>query len=272
MLPAACGGGEGEPSRVSHGEGHGRGGEPGQQPRRTPRRRGLGTLGGWRRELGRPSPARRLRSAPERRRWITADRETAGEPGGVGGGRSTARARDNELGVREGPLLRLCVTCRERFGECPLWLLPPRKTGPRTATNALPGGQGRSPATLPRAPRQGPPQGRPGAGVAAGARQPWRGRHRPADHRAGRALWRGQVARRARGGPSGRWLPLAPRATGVYPEARFGGAAAAVDPGGPRPRRAGGREDGDRADLRGRLSALLVRLSAAAGDDTPSRC
>src|SRR5918995_3467995 len=46
----------------------------------------------------------------------------------------------------------------------------------------------------------------------------------------------------------------------------LGGAAAAVDPGGPRPHRARGREDRHRADLRGRLSALLVRLSAEAGD------
>ena len=89
---------------------------------------------------------------------------------------------------------------------------------PRTATNALPGGQGRSPATLPRAPRQGPPQGRPGAGVAAGARQPRRGRHRPADHRAGRALWRGQAARRARGGPPSRRLPPLPARRAFIPK------------------------------------------------------
>ena len=44
--------------RVCRGEGHGRGGEPGSQPRRTPRRNGLGTLGRWQREPGRPSPVR----------------------------------------------------------------------------------------------------------------------------------------------------------------------------------------------------------------------
>jgi hypothetical protein len=56
---------------------------------------------------------------------------------GVGGGRSTARARGTtELGVREGPLVRPCIRCRERFGECPTWLMPPRQTQPKTATNA----------------------------------------------------------------------------------------------------------------------------------------
>ena len=51
---------------------------------------------------------------------------------------------------------------------------------------------------------------------------------------------------------------------GVHPEARQAGrATAAVDPRCSRSRRAGGLEDGDRADLRGRLSAVLVRVSPA---------
>jgi hypothetical protein len=39
------------------------------RPRGTSRRMGRGTFRGWRRELGRPSPARRLRKASERRAY-----------------------------------------------------------------------------------------------------------------------------------------------------------------------------------------------------------
>jgi hypothetical protein len=73
--PLVClpsGGIKGEPSRVSHGEGQGRGEEPGSQPRGTPQRRGRGTFGWWRRELGRPSPA--WRSAEVRRRVASYNR------------------------------------------------------------------------------------------------------------------------------------------------------------------------------------------------------
>ena len=60
---------------------------------------------------------------------------------------------------------------------------------------------------------------------------------------------------------------------GVHPEARqTAGASAAVDPGGSRSCRSGGREDGDRADLRGRHARVLVRVSARAlGSTTRSR-
>ena len=70
-------------------------------------------------------------------------------------------------------------------------------------------------------------------------------RHRPA-------------ARRARAEPPRRQLPRVARASGLHPEARLAGAAGAVDPGGSRPHRAGGREDRHRTDLRGRLSALFL--------------
>ena len=53
------------------------------QPRETPRRRGRGTFGRWRRELGRPSLARWLRIGAGARRPITGD-----EPGN---GRSASR-------------------------------------------------------------------------------------------------------------------------------------------------------------------------------------
>src|SRR6266511_317428 len=51
---------------------------------------------------------------------------------------------------------------------------------------------------------------------------------------------------------------------GLLPEARLAGAAAALDPDGTRPGRAGGHEDGARTDLRGRLRAVLLRLPAEA--------
>jgi RNA-directed DNA polymerase len=58
---------------------------------------------------------------------------------------------------------------------------------------------------------------------------------------------------------------LLPARRAFIPKPGSGGAAAAVDSGGPRPRRAGGREGRHRADLRGRLPAVLVRLSAEEG-------
>src|SRR5262249_39257613 len=64
------------------------------RPRGTSRRRGRGTLRRWRRELGRPSPARRLRGGVGRvasyNGWWAG--KWAGRREGVGGGRSTARA------------------------------------------------------------------------------------------------------------------------------------------------------------------------------------
>ena len=58
-------------------------------------------------------------------------------------------------------------------------------------------------------------------------------------------------------------LPAASGPPGVHPEARQAdGAKAAVDSCCPRPRRSGRREDRDRADLRGGLSAVLVRVPA----------
>ena len=81
-----------EPSPARQGEGHGRGEEPGVQPRGTSRRMGRGTVRRWRRELGRPSPARRSCGTA-----VGASRPITGDPGkwaasreGVGGGRSTA--------------------------------------------------------------------------------------------------------------------------------------------------------------------------------------
>ena len=60
---------------------------------------------------------------------------------------------------------------------------------------------------------------------------------------------------------------------GVHPEARqTAGAQAALDPCCPRSRRAGGHEDGDRADLRGRHARVLVRVpSRGARRTTRSR-
>lgn len=83
---------------------------------------GRGTFRRWRRELGRPSPARR--PARTCRRSVTSYNRTNREVDlcrvGVGGGRSTDRTgRTTQPPGREGPLLRLCASAQGRAGECP---------------------------------------------------------------------------------------------------------------------------------------------------------
>src|SRR5215218_7470858 len=72
------------------------------------------------------------------------------------------------------------------------------------------------------------------------------------------------LARRTGRGPEGGALASAARAPGVHREARARGAAPALDPDGPRPRRAGRHEAGPRAGVRGGLSAVFVRVSVQA--------
>ena len=73
------GGSEEVPSRGHHDEGHGRGVDPGLQLLWTSRRRGRGTFRRWRRELGRPSPARWCCGcSPEKGRFITGDEPGSG--------------------------------------------------------------------------------------------------------------------------------------------------------------------------------------------------
>ena len=62
----------------------------------------------------------------------------------------------------------------------------------------------------------------------------------------------------------GRWRPLPARRVFIPKPGQTAGASAALDPGCSRSRRSGGREDGDRADLRGRHARVLVRVSAQA--------
>src|ERR1035437_7539968 len=92
---------------------------------------GRGTSRRWRWELGRLSPARRPCGdvAVGASRSITGlRREVDGCWVGVGGGRTTARADGTtQPAVREGPLLRSCVTYREGPVSATSWLGPPSR-------------------------------------------------------------------------------------------------------------------------------------------------
>src|SRR6266508_881029 len=116
------------------------------RPRGTSRRMGRGTFGRWRRELGRPSPARRSASAA-----VGASRPITGaEPGsGWRAGRASEAAvvplepaGQQNPGRWEGPLLRSCVTYREGLVSARDGYDHQARPSPRTATGALPGGQG----------------------------------------------------------------------------------------------------------------------------------
>src|SRR6266704_6769534 len=138
---------EEEPSPGRQGEGHGRGEEPGAAaPRNLPAygaRNAQKVAAGTGEALPGPAACCRRSVAPYNRcragKWV-ASRE------GVGGGRSTARADGTtEPAAREGPLLRSCVTHREGPVSASDGYNHQAGQSPRTATGALPCGQGRQP-------------------------------------------------------------------------------------------------------------------------------
>src|SRR5450631_2698138 len=91
------------------------------QPRWTPRRRGLGTFVWWRRELGRPSPARWFcGGSPECSGPITGDEPGSGrEPGGSRRRPYYCLSRSDNITVGEGRAAASFTRhAQGRAGEC----------------------------------------------------------------------------------------------------------------------------------------------------------
>jgi len=115
------GGGQGEPSPGIRGEGHGSGEDPGGAAAKNSPAYGAWNVQKVATGTGEALPGPMVcetnhRSVEPYNRYAG---KWASSRVGVGGGRSTDRAEwTTQPPVREGPLLRRCVSKQERAGEC----------------------------------------------------------------------------------------------------------------------------------------------------------
>lgn len=141
---------------------------------------------------------------------------------------------------------------------------------PRTSTEAMGCGQAQPESEIPRAVRQGLQDGRPARGVETGPSKRRRSGAGREDHPGHRGARRRGVPEGDSGRPEGEGVLAGPCEAAVHPEAGWE-AAAAGNPDDPGPCGPDGGEAGDRADLRGGLRGVQLRIPAEEERDTSTR-